>query len=293
MVAKILVLGAGGMLGHALVATLLEAGVEVAATLRAKAPSGGPLLRFAPRENLVEDCDLLAPGRLEAVVADSGADVVVNCVGMTKQKEIDGDAALTVALNALLPHRLAASCRLSGARLVHVSTDCVFSGSRGRYAESDLPDPPDLYGRSKLAGEVDAPHLTLRTSLIGWQIAGAESLISWFWTQRGGRVRGYRRAIFSGLTTYAFARILRDVIIHHPGLAGVYHVAAEPISKHDLLASLNRIAGRPVEIEPTDAPEIDRSLDGARFVAATGVRSPPWDEMIAELHGLRSMYDEQ
>jgi dTDP-4-dehydrorhamnose reductase len=151
------------------------------------------------------------------------------------------------------------------------------------YAETDPPDAGDDYGQSKRHGEVDAPHLTLRTSLVGWQLRGAESLLEWFWAQRGGRARGFTRAFFSGLSTPAFARILAAVIEDHPQLAGLWHVAAPRIAKFDLLAALNDRLGRPVDLVPDDGPAIDRSLDGRRFAAATALKLPEWPEMVDEL----------
>lgn len=286
----VLVLGGGGMLGHVVASHLAARGLAVRATLRGRAPAGGARGAPGPGGGVIEGCDVLQPGAVERAMIEAEPDVVINCIGLTKQKETADTNVRAIELNALLPHRLAAICG-DGRRLIQISTDCVFSGRRGMYREDDLPDPPDLYGRSKLAGEVGAPHLTLRTSLIGWQIAGSESLIAWFWSQRGRRIAGYTRAIFSGLTTYAMARVLERVITEHPSLAGTYHIAAAPISKFDLLDRLNRLTGSPVEIEPVAGPAIDRSLDGSRFAAATGIAVPGWDEMLRELSEKRGIYD--
>ncbi len=277
---RVLVLGGTGMLGHVLVRTLADLGHDVAATVRGD-PADPALDPWVPPASRIAVADLAEPGELARAVAAARPSVVVNAAGMIKQKSTDPVAL--IRLNALLPHLAAAEAARHGARLIHVSTDCVFAGTKGLYAETDPPDAGDDYGQSKRLGEVAAPHLTLRTSLVGWQLRGAESLLAWFLAQRGGRARGFTRAYFSGLSTPAFARILAAVIAEHPGLSGLWHVAAPRISKYDLLAGLNARLGRPVDLVPDDGPAIDRSLDGRRFAEATAIKPPEWPEMLDEL----------
>jgi dTDP-4-dehydrorhamnose reductase len=289
---RVLVIGGTGMLGHVLVGTLARSGHSVLATVRGARPHAGPMARFLSAAEVIPGCDVRDAAALSRIVAAARPDAVVNCVGVIKQKSGIDDPVETVTVNALLPHQLAAAAAGCGARLIQISTDCVFSGRRGGYAETDLPDPPDFYGRSKLLGEVAAPNLTLRTSMVGWQITGAESLLGWFWQQRGQTIRGFRRAFFSGLSTAALAQVIETVLRAHPGLSGLYHIAAPRISKHDLLAGLNARMGRPVTIEPDDGLVIDRSLDGSRLAAETGVAIPDWPEMLDELAGSRARYDD-
>jgi dTDP-4-dehydrorhamnose reductase len=191
---------------------------------------------------------------------------------------------VAIRANALFPHDLAAACRERGARLIHISTDCVFSGRKGGYTETDRPDPEDVYGRSKLLGEVATPGaLTLRTSMIGREIATSRGLLEWFLAQSGGTVRGFTRAVFSGPTTPVLSRAIADVLERHQSLEGLYHLGAEPIDKHALLLALRDAFGLDVEIEPDDGVVIDRSLDSSRFREATGWAAPTWEEMVAEL----------
>jgi dTDP-4-dehydrorhamnose reductase len=224
-------------------------------------------------------------------------DAVVNAIGLVKQRPEGQTALPAVEVNTVFPHRLARLCRLADIRLVHVSTDCVFSGRRGRYTEDDEPDPVDVYGMSKLLGEVrDAPALTLRTSIIGLEPAGrASGLVEWFLAQcRPGtgqgrsQVSGYRRAIYTGFTTMEFARLVDRVLTKHAELTGLWHVATpEQISKHDLLVRLAdrlRRDGRQVaEVAAVDGPACDRSLLADRFAEATGYTAPGWDAMLDEL----------
>lgn len=271
------------MLGHR-ACRGLAAAHEIIAILRRSEAEARSLAQALGPCKLLTGIDALAPGRIEQVLRETSPDIVLNCVGLIKQRPEAGDTMLAIELNALLPHRLAKACSEINAKLVQVSTDCVFSGSRGFYAETDMPDPTDTYGRTKLLGEItEAPHLTLRTSIIGSQLEGHEGLVAWFLAQRGRAIKGYRHAIFSGLTTGALTQVLDRVFTEHATLTGLYHVAAAPISKLDLLTELGSRLGWSDPIEPVHRPVIDRSLDGRRFVEATGIVPPSWDEMLDTL----------
>ncbi|MDG4798699.1 SDR family oxidoreductase [Micromonospora sp. WMMD1082] len=278
---RVLVLGATGMLGHTLMRELLDApGVEVRGAARGAA---GLPPEVAGR--VTTGVDILDPGRVGRLLDEVGPDVVVNCVGVIKQRPEVQDAVHTVTVNALFPHQLAEECGRRDARLVHVSTDCVFSGDRGGYVETDIPDPPDLYGRSKLLGEVHrAPALTLRTSIIGHELTGHRSLVDWFLSQNSV-VSGYTKAIYSGVTTVEFARLLRSVVLPREDLGGLYHVAASPISKYELLKLVADAYGWAGRIVPHDSFVCDRSMSAEALAGATGYRPPAWPEMIAQLHG--------
>lgn len=279
---KILVLGASGMLGNAMLRVMSEREAwSVFGTVRS---TDSALRAVAPRAALIPGVHADQPDSLLAAFAHARPDVVINCVGLVKQLSSSEDPLVAVPINTLLPHRLARMCEVAGARLVHVSTDCVFSGKQGNYVESDLTDAQDVYGRSKLLGEVDYPHaVTLRTSIIGRELRSAHGLVDWFLSQQV-RVKGYTEAVFSGLPTCELARVVRDFVIPHPSLRGVYHVAAEPISKYDLLQLVNRAYGKALEIEPDDRVRIYRSLNAARFREATGYVVPAWPELVARMH---------
>jgi dTDP-4-dehydrorhamnose reductase len=280
---KVLVLGASGMLGNAMVRVLgMQPEWQVFGTLR----SDGGRRYFTSTENdrLISGVDVEQIDSLVKVFSQVRPDVVVNCIGLVKQLADAKDPLLALPINAMLPHRLERLCELAGARLVHMSTDCVFSGQRGRYAETDLPDAIDLYGRSKLLGEVSGNRsITLRTSIIGHELQSQHALINWFLAQEG-RCFGHRKAIFSGFPTVVLAEIIRDVIIPRDDLAGVFHVAAEPISKYDLLKLVAETYGKEIEIIPDDSVVIDRSLDSSRFNKITGFVPPSWPAMIAKMH---------
>lgn len=280
--ANVVVLGATGMLGHVVVRVLAEApGLSVVAASRGANPLAS---EGAVRASFVTDVDAESADELAALFDNSRPDIVVNCIGVVKQHSASKEVLNTIPLNTLLPHRLAELCGGSGARLVHVSTDCVFTGAQGNYREQDAPDARDLYGISKWLGEVDARHaITLRTSIIGPELRGRLSLLEWFLAQSES-IKGYRRMIFSGLPTVELARIIRDHVIPRPDLHGLYHVSAEPISKLDLVRLFAAEYARDIEIVPDDAVVIDRSLDSTRFRDVTGYRPPKWPELVAMMH---------
>jgi dTDP-4-dehydrorhamnose reductase len=278
-----MVLGASGMLGNAMVRVLTEnPSWQVYGTLRSEGAKR--FFEDAVADRLISGIDVEHPDSLVQAFNQVRPDVVINCIGLVKQLAEADDPLQAVPINTLLPHRLARLCELAGARLIHISTDCVFSGNRGAYRETDFPDANDLYGRSKYLGEVDYPHaITLRTSIIGHELQSAHGLINWFLAQ-DKQCKGYTRAIFSGLPTVVLAQIIRDMVIPRPELHGAYHVAAEPIAKYDLLNLVARVYGKQIDIVPDDQLVIDRSLNAARFRDATGYIAPAWPQLIETMH---------
>jgi len=288
---RILVLGASGMLGHKL-ASRLSAEFAVAGTIRDRQPSA-VLRRMLPGIRIYPNVNAEDMAALRAAMADWKAAVVVNCIGIVKQAKAASEPVPSIRINALLPHQLHGLAAERGARLIHFSTDCVFSGRRGPYVECDIPDAEDLYGRTKLLGEVCGPGaLTLRTSLVGRELDGHRGLIAWFLRQRAGRVRGFGNALFSGLTTPAASDLVARIIRSHSELDGVWHASAEAISKHDLLHLVNRTYRLGIEIERDDTIAIDRRLDSTRLRSRTGWCPPPWNDMIATMHAEDAIYDD-
>lgn len=279
---RILILGGEGMLGHQLVQSLSERH-ELFSTIRGNIQSSS-LHRWLPADRLCGGVDVRSADALSEVFARARPLAVINAVGIVKQRDAARDAIESLEVNALLPHRLALMCETVGARLIQISTDCVFSGETGGYRESDFADARDLYGRSKYLGEVGAPHcVTLRSSIIGLELKHKSSLIEWFLAQRG-TIRGFRKAIFSGLTTAEMARVIDRVLVDWTALSGLYQVASDPINKYDLLTRLAHNLGREdIRIEPDDSFSCDRSLNADAFNTATGYRPPAWDDMLAEL----------
>jgi dTDP-4-dehydrorhamnose reductase len=279
---RVLIVGGSGMLGHKLVQVLgADPALEVHATVRRPPPE--PFRALAANYH---DGVELGPrsDRLQQVLREVRPGVVINAVGAIKQKDLYENVDETFYLNGTLPHLLALFAQDDGARIVHFSTDCVFVGDRGGYGDADTPDALDLYGRSKACGEVDySTHLTVRTSIIGFEIAGHLGLLSWFLRQpRGSTLSGYTRAIYSGLPTATLARTVR-ALLDRPEIRGLYTVASEPIAKYDLLQRVNAAFDLGHTLAPNGDFVMDRSLDDTRFRRATGTRRPGWDELVDDL----------
>jgi dTDP-4-dehydrorhamnose reductase len=283
---RVLVLGGTGMLGHKL-CQVLGPLFETFATFRSSPP---PIPNLFDRIEAVPGVDADAIATVIAAIRRVNPDYVINAIGVVKQREEAKQAIPSIKVNSLLPHQVAAVCREKSVRLIQVSTDCVFSGTRGRYTEADTPDPVDLYGRSKLLGEVDdGLALTLRTSIIGREIGAGLGLVEWFLSQAGGRVRGYANAIYSGLTTDALSHMIA-AIISSGSLHGIWHVSSGAISKYDLLVRLNDAFNTHIVIDRDEEFRCDRSLVSDRFYRETGLVRPGWDEMIGGLAKDRTPY---
>lgn len=280
---KILILGATGMIGNTVFRYLASTGLhDVYGTARSDDAKRYFALQFADR--LVTGIDVLDDTALRALFARVKPDVVINCVGVVKQRSDANDAAITLPLNAELPHRLAALCAEHGARLIQISTDCVFTGNKGNYTEADAPDASDLYGTSKRDGEItDQSHvITVRTSTVGPELREAHGLLAWFLSQHG-MVKGFTHAIYSGVPSVELGRILHDYILPDPSLNGLYHVAGQPIDKYNLIKLFAKTYGKDIRIEPSSDLVIDRSLNADKFRAATGYAAPDWPTLVERM----------
>lgn len=293
---KVLILGGTGMLGHTLFMQLsLQKNLDVYATART---SSGLSLWFHP--DFVEKIRVgVDADNFDTVIrafASIQPDIVINCIGLIKQLPMASDPLSAIIINSLLPHRISMICRSAGARMIHISTDCVFDGKKGNYTEHDSSNADDLYGRSKFLGEVAyPPHcLTLRTSIIGHELKGKLGLIEWFLAQKG-KVNGFTHAIYSGFPTVELAHILLEYVIPKPELTGVYHVSSDPISKYDLLSLVAKRYAKQIKIEPYDKLHQDRSLDSSVFRRITGYTPPSWPELVDKMYQyhISSSYDKQ
>ena len=281
---RVLIIGVTGMLGSALHQVLApDPRLETWGTLRH--PSARRFFAERDHPRLLHGVEIGDQDTLVSILNRVRPDVVINAVGVIKQLAVANDPLIVLPVNAIFPHRLAGLCDLAGARLILISTDCVFSGRKGNYTESDASDAEDLYGKSKYVGEVhDRPHvITLRTSGIGRELNSRHGLLEWFLGETGP-VRGYSQAIYTGLPWVELARVMRDYVFPRSELSGLYHVSSEPISKLDLLRIVARVYGKQIDIVPDDAIRIDRSLDSSRFRTTTGYAPAAWPDLIAEMH---------
>lgn len=275
---KIIVIGATGMLGYSIFSNLSESpDLEVFGTVRSLE---GLDKKFSTFDKLINNVDVKDFQTLENALNRVKPDVVINCIGLIKQHSVSKRHVEAIEINALLPHKIAQLCDSMNAKLIHFSTDCVFDGKTGNYLESDLPTATDLYGKSKCLGEVDySNHLTLRTSIIGHELKSSVSLVDWFLSQSGS-VKGFSRAIFSGLPTAYIAKLLEEYVLPNESLSGLYHISADPIDKYKLISMISEVYKKEIEIEKFEGIIIDRSLNSERFRRATGFTSPTWNDLI-------------
>lgn len=279
------------MLGHRLWMKLRQEH-EVWVTVRGD-HNPFPMTPEFPQEFIRYRVDGLIFDEVTRALASIQPDLVINCIGLILQKgHIARDPLFSISLNALLPHRVSLICRAAKIRMIHISTDCVFSGKKGNYSENDQSDAEDLYGRTKFLGELHYPHtVTLRTSIIGQELKTHLGLIEWFLAQNGS-IRGFQKAIFSGFTTNELARILLHYVIPNSNLSGLYQVSSDPISKYELLCKVRTKFNKATEILPDQNFVCDRSLDSSLFRSAAGYQPPTWDEMIEELAYGASFYQQ-
>jgi dTDP-4-dehydrorhamnose reductase len=281
---KIIVLGANGMIGHCIFEFLMsDKNLDIYGTVRSNKYLSYGFDEYSGKilalngfndEKIINNFLLLHK-----------PDIVINCIGITKHL-IDGMMAIpSIKINALLPHILSSACGNIGSRLIHISSDCVFSGSKGNYSEEDIPDAQDIYGKTKALGEISdlSNCLTIRTSTIGRELGTRHGLLEWFLFQEEF-CKGYSGAIFSGLPSIILAQIIYEVIIPRPDLNGLYNIAADPIDKYSLLKLISKIYSKRINIEFDDKFQINRSLDATKFKNATEYTSPSWPDMIKVMH---------
>lgn len=281
----IVILGGTGMLGHKLFQQLRAEYPATICTIHGRA-CDQPFSHIPLFQNggVIEGVDATNHEELSRLLLGLRPDFLINCIGIIKQRDAAASYIPTITLNSLLPHRLADLAVKWNGRVIHFSTDCVFSGLRGMYTEVDQSDATDLYGRTKYLGETTGPNaLTLRTSIIGRELVNHRSLLDWFLSNRGGEVDGYRKSVYSGVTTNHLADVISCIIKRHPHLSGLYQVASAPISKYDLLCLLKEVYEVNIAINPANGECVDRSMNGSKFANATGYRCPSWRALVRQL----------
>jgi len=283
---KILILGSSGMIGSTMLQVLNKKKEwDVKGTVRQE--SAKILFPHNLAKQLIVNPDLNLTNSLADLLENAQPNLVINCAGITKHQASGNDPEALIPINSLLPHRLLRLCNERGSRLIHISTDCVFSGAKGAYTETDLADAQDWYGKSKTLGEIiDTNAVTLRTSTIGAELNSQYGLLEWFLSQKQ-TCNGYAQAIFSGLPTVVFAKIVRDIVIPRQSLSGLYHIGADPISKFELLQLISQVYDKKIHIQLDDKLKINRSLDVTKFHNATGYKAPAWLQLIKQMHEQR------
>lgn len=289
---KILIVGAAGMLGYSLFKNLGDySQFDVFGTVR---NINGKESFFADcSDRIIKNIDVNDIHLIDGVIGKVDPDVVINCIGLIKQHSVSKQHIDAVAINSLLPHQLASICDKYFCKLIHFSTDCVFDGKKGDYAEQDSPDAIDLYGKSKCLGEIDyAPHLTLRTSIIGHELSSKVSLVDWFLSQ-DTKVKGFSKAVFSGLPTCEISKLLAEKILPNKQLSGLYQLSVDPIDKYTLLKLIAKIYSKNIEIEESIELAIDRSLNSKKLRKEINYKVPSWKDLISAMYAdYKKRYEE-
>lgn len=274
---RLLIFGITGLIGSSVFRILSDnPAYEVYGTCR----NDGDKNFFENKEKIISSIDIVSINATQSLIKKLNPDVIVNCIGLTKHSPDSRDCLKIIQVNSLWPHQLAKLSDEVGAKLIHISTDCVFSGKSGNYSEIDTPDAVDLYGRSKILGEVTYNnHITVRISTIGHEIRTSYGLLEWFLSQKKS-CKGYSQAFFSGLPTVYFAEVISRFILPRPDLNGLYHIGSKPINKLSLLKLIANEYGKKINIDIDETLVINRSLDGSKFSNETGFICPEWPDLI-------------
>ncbi|NLN83925.1 MAG: SDR family oxidoreductase [Firmicutes bacterium] len=282
---KVLILGVNGLIGHKLFQVLNKNGFDSFGTIR-KSKKDFLRYEFMQSDNIVENIQIDDISDVNIVLNTLAPEILINCVGITIRKPEINDPIKTIAINSLFPHQLAVRCAELGIRMIHLSTDCVFSGKQGMYTEDSVPDALDMYGRTKALGEVRNMDncLTLRSSFIGTEISDKTELLEWFLAQKGKTIRGYTNAMYSGVSTTFLSSVIMDILCNYPKLSGLYQIATDtPISKYDLLKHAQKAFNIELDIQAYEGVSINKSLSGEKLKKIINFNVPSWEKMLQEL----------
>lgn len=280
---RVLILGVSGLIGHKLLQELSR-DFEVYATLHKSKSDYGDLPLFS-NKNIIEKIDVLDFEVLKGTLFAINPDVILNCVGITKRK-INLDNLIDVLnVNSVFPHKLANWAKENKKRVIHFSTDCVFDGKIGNYNEASLTTAEDLYGRTKALGEINYSHtLTIRSSFIGQELFDKTELLDWFLSQKGKTINGFKKVLYSGVSTRFMAAVVKDILFNFPNLSGLYQLAPEnPISKYELLSIAKDAFNIAVNINADEKHVHLPTLDGSKLRNAIHLKTPSWKEMMSDL----------
>ncbi len=283
---KILILGISGMLGHKAFEILSQNDkYEVFGTIRRKNDIKEYFSESKNVRNIFSGIDACNLNSVLDLIDNQSPDLILNCIGIIKQVKESQNELLSIEINSLFPHKLANHIKGSKIRLVHVSTDCVFSGHKGNYLETDNSDAQDLYGKTKFLGELVnySNCITIRTSIIGPELKTKISLLEWFLSQKGA-VNGYVNAIYTGFPTIELINIIENYIIPNSTFSGLYNVSSPLISKFELLKMISKVYKKEIIINPLDEFKNNKSLNCDKFIKDFKFKQKPWSQMVLEMN---------
>jgi len=277
---KILILGGDGMIGHKMVQVLSNFNYEIIVSIREQreltkhcfSSKAKVFFNDFLKENVLTFLDRVNP------------DVIINAIGITIRRGVNDNASNCIYINSYFPHQLANWVGIHNKRLIHFSTDCVFSGSEGSYSENSTPNALDYYGKTKGLGEVFSKNaLTIRSSMIGPELFNKTELFEWVINNKEKEINGFSRVMYSGVTTIYMASFLADLIENHKNLNGIYNIASKPISKFELLHLINENFNLGLFINKDQSIISNKTLDPSKIDNELGIKSPSWNELIIEL----------
>jgi dTDP-4-dehydrorhamnose reductase len=281
---KILIFGAAGMIGHRIwleAQSLKEA--EVFGVVR-KAKSHYQKFKIF-NDNIHYEIDVSSWSKVEEILAKVRPDVIVNALGITIRKPEMSDVQKSLEINSFFPRRLLKWAQENSSRVIHLSTDCVFDGSTGQYLETSQPSAKDNYGKTKFLGEIEGQSaLTLRFSCIGRELDSHTELLDWYLLQNGKNIKGFGKAIYSGVTTQVVAREVIRMVTQFPELNGLFQLSSSPISKYDLLCLVQKVYGTNGAIIRNDDYIADKTLVCEKYKKVTGFSAPTWQKMVEDLY---------
>ncbi len=280
---KILLIGANGLIGYNIFRNLIKSKeFNIFLLVRSKKNINN-FYRSFHFDKLIELKEFKNTSLLESFLKELKPSIVLNCAGITKHSPNIKNISEVLYINSIFPRNLSEICSALKIRLIHLSSDCIFSGSSGMYKDKSFPDANDLYGISKALGEIDKEnHLTIRTSTIGHEAQTSYGLLNWFLKQK--ECKGYKNAIFSGPTTLELSKILKDLIIPNQHLSGVLNISSDPIDKYSLLKLIKDTYSLDTVINKCSEVRINRSLNSEKFRTMTNYSVKSWGNMIREMY---------
>ena len=282
---KILILGGNGMIGHKMYQTISKIHKDTWVTLRKSLTSYSYSEIYNP-EKVIDNIDLINFQTISNQLNKINPDIVVNACGITIRRGIETLKSNSIILNSALPHFLNEWVTSNNKRLIHFSTDCVFTGAKGDYIDNDNKDAYDLYGSTKSMGEViDSKFaITLRGSMIGSELENKTELFEWFLKQKSKTIKGFNKVIYSGITTTKMAEIVLKLIDQFPNLSGVYNISSKPISKFELLKLWNNLFDINANIEIDNSYTSNKNLISDNFYRTISMEQPDWVELSSQLN---------
>jgi dTDP-4-dehydrorhamnose reductase len=280
---KILILGGNGMIGHKMYQVISKKYPNTWVLFKKKYDSVQNNLLFK-KDFVIDDFDVSDFSKLIQLLNHLKVDIIINAIGLTIRRNVYDIHSKSILINSVLPHILNEWVISNNKRLIHFSTDCVFSGKDGFYTEDSFVDSIDFYGRTKGLGEIISSNtLTLRSSMIGLELENKTELLEWFLSNKNGVVQGYNRAIYSGITTNCMANFVEKIIEHYPNINGLYNVSSEKITKFDLLNLFNDYFQTNINIVPNNLYVTNKVLNSDKFYKITGFKKPDWENLIKDL----------